>query len=190
MNSNKNILGITAVSFVLLSVIALIVIGGSYGIYTYVKEQSDESINNNNATGSEDNRQNDVVATWKCSVCGKDIAGNGYEEVSEGVWKPCHEPTRCQICSPECGMKHTRQINSIINDNGTNGNTVCTNCGLGHYNSEGFCTQCGAASSARVNESKSKLPNCELCHGTGVEENTLGEKRKCPACNGTGKVSY
>lgn len=49
-----------------------------------------------------------------CSICGRPFKGNGYEEVSEGVWQPCHEPYQCQICSVECGITHTRKMNGLI----------------------------------------------------------------------------
>lgn len=63
----------------------------------------------------------------------------------------------------------------------------CTQC-FGHYQS-GYCTQCGAASPDRVQESYSKAANCEYCQGSGVIPN--GNRYKvCPSCRGTGKQTY
>jgi hypothetical protein len=59
-----------------------------------------------------------TVSEWKCSICGRTFTHHGYEEISEGVWKPCQEPYQCQICSPECGMKHTNEMNRIMNQVG------------------------------------------------------------------------
>jgi len=52
-------------------------------------------------------------AVWNCSICGRRIYGRGFQEVSNGVWRPCKEPYQCQICSPECGMRHTQNWQKI-----------------------------------------------------------------------------
>ena len=66
----------------------------------------------------------------------------------------------------------------------------CSQC-FGHY-SGGFCTQCGAASKERANESYSKAPNCEYCGGSGfVKVGGIHDRKKlCPSCKGKGKQIY
>ena len=50
-----------------------------------------------------------------CIICRKQFTGNGYEEVSDSVWKQCSNQYHSPICSPSCGMKQTDYIKSIIN---------------------------------------------------------------------------
>ena len=69
-------------------------------------------------------------STNTCSICDKTFTGNGYEEVSDGVWKPCKESYQCYICSKSCGMKHTRQMNNLVNgiDGRVYESNVCSMC--------------------------------------------------------------
>ena len=130
-----------------------------------------------------------------CNICGKSFTGSGYEEVSTGIWKVCEYPYQSFICSPSCGEKATSRIkgaiNNLVNSLGSN---RCSNCGSGNY-INGFCNICGAASPAKMTQSRSQLQDCPLCHGTGIEmpagANQLNETgRICPVCSGTGKQSY
>lgn len=50
-----------------------------------------------------------------CTICGTKFSGNGYEEVSSGVWSPCDSHSFSMICSENCGLKHTDKMNGIIN---------------------------------------------------------------------------
>jgi uncharacterized protein (UPF0333 family) len=149
-------------------VLSFILIGGYLGISSQKSKISDSSSssttqqqNNNNSESASNS-----TSTFYCSVCGKQITGSGYEEVSNGVWQPCNYPYQCQICSPECGKKHTAEMNSLM-DKVESQSTVKQ----GNY------------------------PVCNLCHGTGIEKpmgaNSFGETgRICPMCNGTGYQKY
>ena len=77
-----------------------------------------------------------------------------------------------------------KQVNKSYSSDGTK----CRNCGFGHYRG-GSCSQCGSVSQERLNESISKLPNCEGCNGMGYVNGYNG-RRLCPACKGSGKQTY
>jgi hypothetical protein len=101
-----------------------------------------------------------------CSICNRSFTGNGYEEVSDGVWRMCQDPYQCPVCSKACGMKHTREMNKYLNQSNN------TNDG-------------------RIYESNA----CSLCKGTGIEKSTApnltGEYgRVCPMCDGKGVRGY
>lgn len=103
-----------------------------------------------------------------CSICGRKFAGNGYEEVSDGVWKTCSNQYQCQICSPSCGMKHTAKMNGIINS---------------------------LPESRQNRDDKIYEKNvCSMCNGTGIEKNTshLTDEygRVCPMCDGKGVRTF
>ena len=136
---------------------------------------------NNSPTSSSNNGSNYVSYT-KCSICGRQFTGNGYEEVSDGVWKLCKDGEQSYICSPECGMVHTRKMNELMQKAGVS--TKCSHCGLGTYQN-GYCNYCGAASPERVNESYSNMPKCQGCNGTGWRDNEV-----CPLCDGKGVKVY
>lgn len=162
-------------------------------LFIFSCEDSGNSELQNVTLPTEENTINTGVAAeqgWNCSQCAKLISGRGFEELSEGIWKPCKEPYQCQVCSPECGRKHTAEMNSLMDSLSTSLDK-CTNCDRGSYK-EGFCNICGAASQEKVEESKSKMADCSLCNGTGIEKATTpgltGETgRICPMCDGTGK---
>ena len=136
-----------------------------------------------------------TIRTDKCNICGRNFTGDGYSEVTDGVWRPCEYPYTSSICSAQCGIKSTQQFNRAANNLFNSGSSsLCLNCGLGHYQN-GYCDRCGAASVERVNQSRSKSADCPLCKGTGIEKpmgaNSGGETgRICPMCDGTGKQSY
>jgi hypothetical protein len=127
------------------------------------------------STNSTNENSSNVIYN-QCSICGRKFTGNGFEEVSEGVWKPCQEPYQCYICSQECGMKHTAQMNALLNKLG----------GVGNNNGGGYIT----GSDGRIYESNV----CPLCKGTGIEKNqsSLSDEygRICPMCGGKGVRSY
>ncbi len=56
-----------------------------------------------------------AISTTNCSICGRDFTGNGYHEVSDGVWEKQVEPYQASICSKNCGLNHTNNWNSILN---------------------------------------------------------------------------
>ena len=62
-------------------------------------------------------------STTTCSICGREFTGRGYHEVSESVWELCNEPYQCQICSRQCGMKHTKNWEDIEQSIRNNNNT-------------------------------------------------------------------
>lgn len=137
-----------------------------------------------------------VESNWiSCSICGRTFNGRGYEEVSEGQWIKCTDK-QSFICSIECGLKHTRTMNNLIEksvrQNGVSNGTRCKNCGLGHY-VNGFCDMCGTASKEVVEEHNSRMPKCEICDGVGKLVNYRdngNEYHICPSCNGTGHASF
>lgn len=131
--------------------------------------------------------------TNQCSVCGRTFSGKGYQEVTEGVWKPCEDPYQCQICSAACGMKHTGnwdEINERTNTSSNNSPQKCLNCGQGFYSSKGICTVCDAVTPEREKMQKDRLPNCEACSGSGKIDYGMGDVRVCSSCNGQGKQTY
>jgi hypothetical protein len=135
-------------------------------------------------------------STTTCSICGKEFTGRGYHEVSEGQWELCQEPYQCQICSRQCGMIHNGKWNDILNEidqnKNSSSNRFCKNCKFGVYRA-GFCDLCGAATSEKVQEYKSRLPKCDLCNGTGIERPSgfsSESGRICPACDGSGHVNF
>lgn len=136
------------------------------------KQLSDDYINNkinNNSSNAQTSSNN------TCAVCGRQFVGNGYEEVSDGVWKQCREPYQCPICSKQCGMKHTAKMNGYINGNTRSSNTNSD------YN---------IGNDGRLYENNS----CSLCKGTGIEtshSSLMGDQaRVCPMCSGKGVRSY
>lgn len=100
-----------------------------------------------------------------CDECGNRFYGNGYTEVSDGVWTKTEEPYQSFICSKSCGYRHTEKWNKQ----------------LGKYSS---------SSDGRIYDKDA----CGLCGGTGIEvsrSSLLGEQRRvCPMCDGKGKQSY
>jgi hypothetical protein len=105
-----------------------------------------------------------------CTICERQFEGLGYQEVTEGVWEPCEYPYQCFICSPACGMKHTRGMNNLMERVGAE----------------------GQRNDGRIYETDA----CTLCKGTGIEKNTAQDVfggpdgRKCPMCDGRGVMSY
>ncbi len=82
------------------------------------KQSAPQSINNSPAVEPvKDANTNQKVEQSQtiCSICGNRFSGNGYEEASNGVWRPCDSHTFSMICSESCGLKHTAKMNGIIN---------------------------------------------------------------------------
>lgn len=175
--------------FLILSV-GLITTGASSIKSTKSASSTINSLEDVNSSFDQKKSNTNSVRSATCNICGRTFTGNGYVEVSEGNWQLSKEPYLTSICSRACGMKHTRDINNLMNKTNQISSSRCSNCGLGFYNN-GFCNYCGAASAARVNESRSKLPRCGLCDGTGIEMGRRGEGgRICPMCDGTGRRGY
>jgi hypothetical protein len=85
--------------------------------------------------------------------------------------------------SQEDNSGNTNTNNNNSNSEDSYSGSKCKNCGLGHYDSNGICNMCNAASPSRVEKSYSKqYKSCEACNGTGWR----GEKI-CPMCKGKGK---
>lgn len=105
-----------------------------------------------------------------CSICGRNFSGNGYEEISEGVWQLCDNDHQSYICSTNCGRKHDMEMNRVLNKYNINTNSN--------------------RNDGRVYESNA----CSLCKGTGIESgrdiNGDIESRVCPMCSGRGVRSY
>ena len=178
--SKDNSIGVKA----LFGIVLLFIIG----IFIY-------KMNNHQGTiESTNNPSTSTIRTDKCNICGRTFIGDGYSEVTEGVWRPCEYPYTSSICSAQCGIKSTQNLNRAANNLFNSGSSsLCLNCGLGHYQN-GYCDRCGAASAERVNQSRSKSTDCPLCKGTGIEMpmgvNSGETGRVCPMCDGTGKQSY
>lgn len=78
-------------------------------------EQRNESVSNPiEETIQELEIQQNSTNLNLCSICGNEFEGRGYEEVSNGVWEECNEPYQCQICSLECGLQHTNNMNGFV----------------------------------------------------------------------------
>jgi DnaJ-class molecular chaperone len=92
----------------------------------------------------------------ECAICGRKFKGNGYEEVSEGVWRECSDDKQSYICSRSCGLRQTAKLNSLVNrtssDNRIHESSVCSLCkgtgiekNTGHLSNEygRVCPMCG-----------------------------------------------
>jgi hypothetical protein len=111
----------------------------------------------------DENAQFENNKTNECTICGYDFKGNGYEEISDGVWERCNEPYQCYICSPACGRKHTQKMNSYLKGGSSNERIQGETCSL--------CRGTGIESG-----------------WDPVTHEKTG--RVCPMCNGKGRVSY
>lgn len=117
-----------------------------------------------------------------CSICGNKFEGNGYEEVSNGVWKELHEPNSGTICSVSCGRKHAQEFDDIANSFGVDLNeSNSNNQNGGDYDMK---------NDGKVYETNA----CSICNGTGIEKNRSSFSdevgRICPMCDGKGVRSY
>jgi hypothetical protein len=156
----------------------------------YLKEKENENRIENNrfltpAPSSE------VESTSRCSQCGREFHGNGYEEQEDGSFKELEYPYSNLLCSPACARKAAQQLEDVANKYGIDldesSSNRCQRCS-GRYE-DGFCNLCGGASPERVNQSNQNRANCEMCQGNKYVEGYDCVK-VCPVCNGTGKVSY
>lgn len=59
-------------------------------------------------------KQHKITNNILCSICGIEFEGSGYEEVSNGIWEECNKPYQCQVCSIECGLEHTANMNGFV----------------------------------------------------------------------------
>ena len=144
-------------------------IEGKIKKFTELYENYNSNSKGSNAQSNEVTSSNSTVSTTICSICGRQFTGSGYEEVVEGIWKPCSNPQYlCQVCSPSCGMRHTAKMNGILNQ-----------LNIKNHSNDG-----------RVYEKDV----CPLCKGTGIERpmNNLTNEtgRICPMCDGRGVRSY
>ena len=178
-NSNKHPVKVYVYAFIIMFLflgISLVCknMKSSEGSSTSTSESSSSS--SNSTSSSSESKQIDNTNT--CNICGKEFTGKGYEEVSEGVWKPCQEPYQSSICSPSCGLQSTRNIDKVLEKYGINPSTIHDN-NSSHESSDG-----------RIYENNA----CPLCNGTGIEKNTshLSDEygRICPMCDGKGVRSY
>lgn len=173
----------------ILACIVIVMASISY-IFTHINLNHNQTINqkteinNSNSNSNTDN----LNSSFHCSICGKIITGRGYKEISNGVWEVCEYPNQCQICSPECGRKHTAEMNTLIDKTDESSGLKCSHCGFGHY-VNGYCNYCGTASQTTVDRHQVNYPKCEMCSGTGFVH-VLDGNNICPSCNGTGKQNY
>ncbi len=141
-------------------------------------ENNSSSNNTSNDAPSSSSESATIDNTNTCNICGKEFTGKGYEEVSEGVWQPCKDPNQCFICSRNCGLQSTRNMDKILEKYGVNPSTIHDNNSY-HEGDEG-----------KIYESNA----CPLCNGTGIEKNKsqLSDEygRICPMCDGKGVRSY
>lgn len=112
---------------------------------------------------------------------------------SVGTKKQAEKELAADFAIAKTQYEYTREQEAKENEKKSNKSYLsdgskCTNCGLGNY-SRGSCSQCGAVSRERLNESLSKRPNCEGCNGSGYFSGYNG-KRLCPGCKGSGKQTY
>lgn len=97
--------------------------------------------------------------------------------------------TKEQALDEHKNYNKIRVVSSPSNDKSySSDGSKCISCGLGRY-VRGSCSQCGAVSRARLNESQSRQPNCEACSGKGFVSGYNG-KRLCKICKGSGKLTY
>lgn len=185
---------------IIISVILVVIL-----ISIFSKDNNKSSVttptSTSNSSSTNINNSQSQEPSYKCKICGTTINGKGYCEDGQGNWRPCIDAdnTMPYICSYTCAMRKKQRIDDAFKKvedkvNNLNNGERCLNCGVGHYQN-GFCDVCGGASRQRVEESRSKLPKCALCNGTGIEmpqgANTGGETgRICPACNGSGHSDY
>lgn len=69
----------------------------------FLDEKLAKYSNNGKSIGHE------VSKKHTCNICGKRFVGNGYTEVSTGLWQPTKEPLQSFICSRACGAVHTEK---------------------------------------------------------------------------------
>ncbi|MDB5228912.1 MAG: hypothetical protein JWN78_3105 [Bacteroidota bacterium] len=184
--SQKSYLRI-GVGSVIVFLISLIIIAIIPVAVPNSEKTSDYNQMNNSQTESSKTVTEEVKENT-CSICGRKFKGNGYEEASEGIWKPCSYPYQCYVCSPECGRKHTAEVNKLLDKVDQYSGEKCVSCGFGHY-VNGFCNYCGVASPTTVERHQANYPKCEMCNGTGFVNSYDGYK-VCPSCKGTGKQTY
>ena len=148
----------------LLMFTAMIILGLYYMLPPDIKQSPKPPLPSDNQipNGSNSNHIRDT-----CTICSRSLTGKGYTEVFDGVWDKCEDPYQCYICSPSCGLKHTKTMNGYLNRFG------------------------GDKKDGRIYESNP----CNLCKGTGIETSTaplFGEyqSRICSMCNGKGVRSY
>lgn len=126
-----------------------------------------------------------------CRICGTKFYGDGYDRI-DGVWQK-NTSMQTELCSPSCAREHSEKMDKTYDDilekHGYQKvfTKKCSRCGSNYV--DGFCERCGAASLEKVNETYSKMPNCEMCSGTGITDGYDG-KRICSVCNGKGKQTY
>ena len=126
-----------------------------------------------------------------CKMCTREFTGDGYDKI-DGVWQK-NTSMQTELCSPSCARENSEKMDKTYDDilekHGYQKvfTKKCSRCRSNYV--DGFCERCGAASPEKVNETYSKMPNCEMCSGTGITDGYDG-KRICSVCNGKGKQTY
>ena len=80
-------------------------------------DKVDKSSNTQVSSALESNVLAVSEKVWTCSICNKEVSGRGFEEISDGVWRPCAEKFQCMICSEKCGLKHTGKWDALAANN-------------------------------------------------------------------------
>jgi hypothetical protein len=128
-----------------------------------------------------------------CDRCGKEIVlNNDFSTIGGGKYlcTNCYlageKEKREQKQKDEYNNQPSRE--SVTSNDPYEG-AGCRNCNAGRYH-DGYCDRCGGASRSEVRRHRENADDCSLCDGTGIETNSVGNGRICPACNGKGKVTY
>lgn len=177
-------------------VIILVICAILFGAYSIKKSspQNNSAVQDTLSTTTSAPILNATIekTTTKCKICGINFSGDGYDKI-DGVWQRTSR-LQTELCSPNCAniddQRQTQKYNQILQKHGyapINNLKKCSTC-MGHY-VNGFCDMCGAASQERVNQSLKNRPNCEGCNGMGYVNGYNGNQL-CPACKGTGKLTY
>jgi hypothetical protein len=144
-------------------------------VFSCTNQSSNDS--SSEETESMESSEPEQINKTTCTICNREFEGNGYEEVSDDVWKELEYPYSGTICSQACGRKSVQQLNDVVKKYGVN---------LNENSSEDY--QMGG--DGRVYETNA----CSLCKGTGIEENRSSFSdevgRVCPMCDGAGVRSY
>jgi hypothetical protein len=160
-------------------------------IFSNDNSNQDNNLNSSIDTTSTSTTSNDVSSLETiCKICGRNFTGYGYDRI-DGIWQK-NTSMQTELCSPTCAKNESEKMGNVYDEILEKHGyqkifTKCSRC-TGHYE-DGFCNICGAASAEKVNEAYSKMPNCEMCNGSGITNGYSGN-RICSVCNGTGKQTF
>ena len=152
-------------------------------LFVSIFGETREEINERENQTTEQSEETQTLINSTCTICGNKFEGNGYEEVSSGVWELLQDPYSGTICSVRCGMKHTEKMNDIANSYGVDlGESQSNNQNTNEYE---------MGNDGKVYETNA----CTMCKGTGVTKgrNYLSgeiEYLTCQMCEGQGVRSY